>query len=73
ARQQRLYLREGLVVEAQTLWDQLDALAGHLQKSYEALLAEVFTSPVIHADETYWLLLEKGPGTKWYAWTVASP
>ena len=73
SRQQRLYLREGLVVEAQTLWDQLDALAGHLQKSYEALLAEVFTSPVIHADETYWLLLEKGPGTKWYAWTVASP
>ncbi|MCY1043201.1 transposase [Corallococcus sp. bb12-1] len=50
ARQQRLYLREGLVVEAQTLWDQLDALATHLQKSYEALLAEVFTSPLIHAD-----------------------
>lgn len=73
ARQQRLYQREGLVVEAQTLWDQLDALAGHLQKSYEALLAEVFTSPLIHADETHWLLLDKGPGTKWYAWTVASP
>ncbi|WP_434300954.1 IS66 family transposase [Corallococcus exiguus] len=73
ARQQRLYLREGLVVEAQTLWDQLDALAAHLQKSYEALLAEVFTSPLIHADETHWLLLDKGPGTKWYAWTVASP
>jgi transposase len=35
----RLYLREGLVVEAQTLWDQLDALAGHLQKSFEALLS----------------------------------
>ncbi|WP_224372293.1 IS66 family transposase [Hyalangium versicolor] len=73
ARQQRLYEREGLVVEAQTLWDQLDALARHLQKSYEALLAEVFTSPLIHADETHWLLLDKGPGTQWYAWTVASP
>ena len=64
ARQQRLSLREGLGVEAQKLWEQLDALAGHLRKSYEALLAEVFTSPVIHADETYWLLLEKGPGTQ---------
>jgi transposase len=73
ARQERLYGREGLQVEAQTLWDQLDALALHLQKSYEALLAEVFCSPLIHADETYWLLLDKGPGTKWYAWTVASP
>jgi len=73
ARQERLYAREGLAVEAQTLWDQLEALARHLQKSYEALLAEVFTSPLIHADETHWFLLDKGPGTKWYAWTVASP
>jgi hypothetical protein len=55
------------------LWDQLEALARHLQKSYEALLAEVFTSPLIHADETHWYLLDKGPGKKWYAWTVASP
>jgi len=45
ARQEWLYAREGLVVEAQTLWDQIEALAQHLQKSYEALLAEVFTSP----------------------------
>ncbi|NPC53548.1 IS66 family transposase [Corallococcus sp. AB032C] len=73
ARQERLYGREGLVVEAQTLWDQLDALAGHLQPSYEALPAHVFSSPLVHADETHWYLLEKGPGTKWYAWTVASP
>jgi transposase len=73
ARQQKLYAREGLVVESQTLWDQLDALARHLEKSYEALLAEVFASPLIHADETHWLLLEKGPGIKWYVWTVASP
>nr|WP_236673267.1 IS66 family insertion sequence element accessory protein TnpB [Comamonas sp. JC664] len=25
------------------------------------------------SEQTYWLLLEKGPGTQWYAWTVASP
>jgi transposase len=73
ARQQRMFLREGLQVERQTLWDQLEALARHLQKSYEALLAQVFTSPLIHADETLWYLLDKGPGKKWYAWTVASP
>jgi transposase len=73
ARQERLCAREGLVVEAQTLWDQIEALAQHLQKSYEALLAEVLSSPLIHADETHWYLLDKGPGTKWYAWTVAAP
>jgi transposase len=54
ARQEKPYAREGLVMEAQTLWDQMEALARHLQKSYEARLAEVFTSPLIHADKTHW-------------------
>lgn len=61
----------GLVVDSQTLWDQLSALALHPQPSYEALPAVVFSSPLIHADETHWYMLNKGPGKKWYAWTVA--
>src|SRR6218665_892972 len=73
ARQERMYRREGLAVDTQTLWEQLSALARHLQPSYEALPAVVFASPLIHADETHWYLLDKGPGKKWYAWTVASP
>jgi transposase len=73
ARQEKMFRREGLVVERQTLWDQLQALAFHLRPSYEALPSEVFSSPLIHADETHWYLLDKGPGKKWYAWTVASP
>jgi transposase len=72
ARQERMYQREGLVVDSQTLWDQLNALARHLLPSYQALRETVFTSPLIHADETHWYLLDKGPGKKWYAWTVAS-
>lgn len=71
ARQVRMFEREGLVVDSQTLWDQLSALAHHLQPSYEALPAAVFASPLIHADETHWYMLDKGPGKKWYAWTVA--
>lgn len=73
ARQEKMFRREGLVVERQTLWDQLQALADHLRSSYEALPAEAFASPLVHADETHWYLLDKGPGKKWYAWTVASP
>jgi transposase len=73
ARQERMFQREGLVVERQTLWDQTEALAQHLEPSYQALPGAVFASPWIHADETHWLLLDKGPGKKWYAWTVASP
>lgn len=53
------------------LWNQLNALAHHLQPSYEALPAVVFSSPLIHADETHWYMLNKGLGKKWYAWTVA--
>ena len=72
-RQVRMYAANGLVVDSQTLWDQIELLAGHLEPSYQALRAEVFTSPLIHADETYWPMLSKGTGKKWYAWTVASP
>lgn len=45
--------------DTEHIWDQLDALAAHLQKSYEALLSEVITSLLIYADETYWYLLDK--------------
>jgi len=40
-----MYLREGLVVDSQTLWDQLSALALHLQPSYEALRQGVERPP----------------------------
>jgi transposase len=72
-RQVRMYLANALVVDSQTLWDQIEALARHLEPSYQALRAEILASPLIHADETYWPMLSKGTGKKWYAWTVASP
>lgn len=71
-RQVRMYAANGLTVDSQTLWDQIEALAKHVAPSYEALRDEVFTSPLIHADETHWMMLSKGTGKKWYAWTVAS-
>jgi hypothetical protein len=61
-----------LVVDNQTLWDQIELLAEHLDISYQALLGETFASPLIHADKTYWQMLSKGSGKKWYVWTVAS-
>ncbi len=72
-RQVRMYDANDLVVDSQTLWDQIELLAKHLDGSYQALLGEAFASPLIHADETYWQMLSKGSGKKWYAWTVASP
>ena len=49
--------REGLEIDSQTLWDQLNVLARHLEPVYDALGERVLESPVIHADETRWPLM----------------
>lgn len=69
-RQARIMRREGLAIDSQTLWDQLEAAATVLQPTYEALRRHVLAAPVIGADETWWRLLQ-GPGaTRWWAWSV---
>jgi transposase len=70
-RQVRMYDANGLVTDSQTLWDQIEALAQHLEASYRALGPEVFASPLIHADETHWKMLT-GNSTKWFVWSVAN-
>ncbi|HKN68606.1 MAG TPA: IS66 family transposase [Gemmatimonadaceae bacterium] len=73
-RQVRIMRREGLVVESQTLYDQIEALARVLWPAYDALGAELLEAPVVFADETPWPLLGKGAETaRWHAWTVATP
>src|SRR5438046_10588942 len=52
ARQVRQMARVGLTVDTQTLWDQLLALSHHLTPTYEALVGDVLTAPVLGADET---------------------
>lgn len=72
ARQVKQMARSGLVVDSQTLWDQLNALAAHLELTYEALWREVLASEVVLADETQWPLLDKPGSSRWYAWSGAS-
>ncbi|MFQ5472915.1 MAG: IS66 family transposase [Dehalococcoidia bacterium] len=71
-RQVRIMEREGLSIDSQTLWDQLSTLAFHLAPSYEAVRGRVLSSPLVHADETSWRLLEKKGSKKWWVWSVAS-
>ena len=62
--------REGLRVESQTLWDQLQAVAGHLEPTYDALGRQALATPVIHVDETRWPRLgadAPAAGTVWKA------
>jgi len=73
ARQVQQMARSGLVVDTQTLWDQIYALAQYLEPTHDALHELVLSSPVIGADETRWPLLGKPRSSKWHAWAICSP
>ena len=74
-RQVRTMGREGLVVDSQTLWNQIEALARVLAGAHDRLHKHVLAKPVIGADETHWPMLSTSDGEnkRWQAWTVASP
>ncbi len=71
-RQARAMGRAGLQVDSQTLWDQLEALAKHLEPTYRALCSRVLDCDVVYADETHWRNHENGDTGKWWTWCVAS-
>jgi transposase len=75
-RQVRTMAREGLVVDSQTLWDQLERLARALAPTADALGAHVRSQPVVFADETRWRLMgpkgqDAGEASRWQVWVVA--
>jgi transposase len=71
-RQVRAMGRAGLAVDSQTLWDQIDALAKHLEPTYRALLDKALEADVVYADETQWPLIEGKKVSKWWTWCVVS-
>ena len=71
-RQVRAMARDGLVIDSQTLWDQIERLAQHLQPTYEALLRKAFDAGVIYADETRWQMMMKNNSCRWWTWCVAT-
>jgi transposase len=70
-RQCRIMCREGLQINSQTLWDQIESLAGLLRPTYRSLREWVLASPLVHADETYWRLMKKGTTKRWWVWATA--
>jgi len=71
-RQCRIMGREGLSVDSQTLWDQINVLARHLAPTYEAIGRKVLSSPIVSADETTWRLMGADEKKQWYVWEVGS-
>jgi len=51
---------QGLIVENQTLWDQVSALAWKLEPTWVALASDAIRSSVLGFDETSWQVLTKG-------------
>jgi transposase len=72
-RQVRVMKRQGLVVDSQTLWDQLNALAKWLAPAHQPLHAYVLQQPVIGVDETFWRLMESGENKRWQTWAACAP
>jgi transposase len=72
-RQVRMMAREGLVVDSQTLWDQLNALARHLEPTYDALGQRALTAPVINVDETRWRIMGSSKPAAGTVWGVHAP
>ena len=70
-RQVRVMGREGLTIDSQTLWDQLNMLAGVLYPTYEALVQRVLDGDVVGADETWWRLMGKESSKRWWVWSVS--
>jgi transposase len=72
-RQVRMMAREGLVVESQTLWDQINAIAHHLAPTYEALGRRALAAPVINVDETRWAIMGSAKPSAGTVWSVHAP
>jgi len=73
ARQARILDRHGLELSSQVLWDQLEALARNLRRTYEALLTKLMSEPVIGLDQTSWKRLESKKSKPWQIWCVTAP
>jgi len=71
-RQARAMGRAGLQIDSQTLWDQIDVLAKHLEPTYRALCSRVLESEVVYADESRWQMMSRQGSARWWVWCVAS-
>ena len=69
-RQVRRMKREGLVVSSQTLWDQVNRLADHVETTYWGIREWVTAADVMGMDETPWPHIKRGGAKKWQLWAM---
>jgi transposase len=70
----RMMFEEGLDIDSQTLWDQINALAKINKDLPDRILAHVLAQPCIGADETHWRYLaargQEEVNKRWYIWSA---
>ncbi len=76
-RQARRMGRDGLVIDSQTLWDQINLLAHVLAPLKTRIHDYILAQPVIGADETRWRMMsdrgkDEGP-SNWQVWAIGCP
>ncbi len=71
-RQRRMMGRAGLVIDTQTLFDQLDGLTSHLEPAYEATREYILDADVVGADETWWRLMDSKGSKRWWVWSLTT-
>ena len=71
-RQRKIMAREGLLIDTQTLWDQIEPLAEHLKPTYDGLREYVLGADIVAADETWWRLMNEDSSKRWWAWGIAT-
>ena len=73
SRQVREMANLGLLVDSQTLWQQLQHLAKLLEPCYAHIQDYILGADVIGADETWWRVMEKKKGSKkWWVWAIST-
>ncbi len=78
ARMARQMGHEGLEIDSQTLWDQIELLGRVLFRVPKQIREHVLSHTVVGVDETTWPMMSdkgrvEGESKSWYAWAIAAP
>lgn len=67
----RIFMREGVDIDSQTIWDQCERLARLLQPGWERLRVDACSEAVLGIDQTHWKII--GHAKKWQMWELSAP
>ena len=66
----KVMAREGLVIDSQTLWDQVSALAAKLAPAHQRLRELILAEDIIGMDQSPWKVL--GHAKSWQMWSLTT-